>query len=118
MEAVASGRVGLEQLAHDTGAWLVHDDGAKPWLVQVSDGRFTGVLAAPELLADAAFHVFRQIVHRVLRHAQRNAEDELPLGCILKPKRGEPKATQHARIEQVDDFASLDAVPREPVGVP
>ncbi len=87
-------------------------------VVQIADGSAARILAPPQLLADAAPHIFREVFDIILRLAERNVEHELALRRVLKPSRGEFQGGERARVEVVDQAPAIHRIPRQAVGVP
>ncbi|MGB4241166.1 MAG: hypothetical protein WBK37_07720, partial [Kiritimatiellia bacterium] len=116
--AVAVGRVGLEQTAHQRRFRLVHNHGMRFGVVQIADGGAARILAPPQLLADAAPHIFREVFHIILRLAERDIEHELALRRVLKPESRKFQRFQVARGKQVHDSPAVHRISRQAVGMP
>ena len=87
-------------------------------VVQIADGRAARILAPPQLLADAAPHIFREVFHIILRLAERDIEHELALRRVLKPESREFQRFQVARGKQVHNPPAIHRIPRQAVGMP
>jgi len=88
MEGIFAGRVQFEGFADERGFFRLNGDAPIVAVVEISDWRPVGPNAVSQFLADAAFDIFRKIVHVVFALAEGDVEHEFAMRGRLKPEGG------------------------------
>ncbi|MFT3787358.1 MAG: hypothetical protein QM770_14520 [Tepidisphaeraceae bacterium] len=110
--------VELERLMDQGATDRVGQDRPRRGVVHVADGGELRPNAITDLLPLAAADVLREVVDVVLAHAEAEREHELAVGRRLEVERRELQVAKLPGVDEIDEPAAVEAVPRQPVRVP